>query len=274
MLAAIGVVVFLLAAGLIVRSGMHRQTHVLLPDRFDAQSPALPATLAAPAILVFSKTNGFRHRDAIAAARSTIQDLAGRHGWAVVATENGAVFNARNLARFAVVIWNNVSGRVLSDEQRAALRDYIEGGGAFIALHAAGDGSHQSWPWYLDEIIRARFTGHPRRPTIRTAVVNVEDQEHPATAHLDAQWIHSDEWYSFAASPRQPGVRILASVDERTYDPQRGAMGDDHPVIWSHDLAGGRVFFSALGHSAQPYEDPDYRQLLEGAIRWAARVDD
>ena len=139
---------------------------------------------------------------------------------------------------------------------------------------ADGDGSHDTWPWYVNEIIRAQFTMHPVRPQLQRAVVKMEDRDHPATAHLEAQWAHTDEWYSFAASPRQHGAHVLGTVDEFTYDPQRWAMGEDHPVIWSHEQVGGRVFYSALGHTAETYRDPAYRQLLEGAIRWTGGLTD
>jgi hypothetical protein len=34
----------------------------------------------------------------------------------------------------------------------------------------------------------------------------------------------------------------------------------------------GRVFYSALGHSASAYADPAYLKMLEEAIRWAGDV--
>jgi len=47
-------------------------------------------------------------------------------------------------------------------------------------------------------------------------------------------------------------------------------MGADHPVIWKHLVGKGRVFYSALGHSASAYQEPLHMKELEGAIAWAA----
>jgi type 1 glutamine amidotransferase len=94
----------------------------------------------------------------------------------------------------------------------------------------------------------------------------VEDAGHPATAHLPERWEWTDEWYNFRANPR-PGVRVLATVDERLYE--GGTMGDDHPLVWCHRLGDGRAFYTALGHSAEAYADPAFRAHLLGALRWA-----
>jgi hypothetical protein len=90
-------------------------------------------------------------------------------------------------------------------------------------------------------------------------------------------WVRTDEWYSFEKSPRgQPGFQILATVDEHTYHPKMlwmdVSMGADHPVVWKHMVGKGRVFYSALGHSASAYADPAYLKMLEEAIRWAGDV--
>jgi type 1 glutamine amidotransferase len=43
-----------------------------------------------------------------------------------------------------------------------------------------------------------------------------------------------------------------------------------HPVMWINPHSKGRVFYSALGHEPQLYDDPAYRRILTNAIRWAA----
>src|SRR5262245_49230827 len=98
----------------------------------------MPAQLTTPAILVFSKTNGFRHNETIPAASAALEAIAREHGWGIFFTENGAVFNHDSLTRFAATVWNNTSGDVLTADQKEAFRDYIENGGGFVGLHCAG----------------------------------------------------------------------------------------------------------------------------------------
>jgi hypothetical protein len=240
---------------------------------FEAGPVRLPE-LRHPAVLVFSKTNSFIHKEAIPAAKQLLQDLAVTNGWSIYTTDSGAVFTPEHLARFDVMVWNNVTGDVLLPEQRAAMQAWLEGGGGFVGLHAAGDNSHDVWPWYQDSVIRARFIGHPTNPQFQQARLRIEPPADPLMAGLPDPWMRTDEWYSFAASPRGPGVRVLATLDEASYAPgsffgKPLAMGLDHPVIWTHEPGKGRVFYSALGHTAASYAEPEYRLLLARAIAWA-----
>ena len=236
--------------------------------------PALPEYFALPAVLVFSKTNGFRHGEAIEAGNPMFAALGKQNNWSVFVTENGAVHSPELLARFKLVVWNNASGDVLSTAQRAALKAFIENGGGFIAVHAAGDGSHEVWPWYAQELIGAKFVGHTLWPHVPKATVLIEAPAHPAMAGLPAKWSRADEWYSFDRSVRSKGFQILASVDEASYE--RGgpgsaklAMGKDHPVIWSRCLGNGRVLYSALGHTGASFAEPEMRRLMTNAVNWA-----
>lgn len=242
----------------------------------EAGPPALPADLASPAILVFSETKAFRHHEAIPAAHALFARFAADNGWGHFQTENSAAFAPEILARFDAVVFNNVTGDVFTSEQRAALREYIEGGGGFVGIHAAGDSSHP-WDWYADELIGARFIGHTMDPQFPPATVLVEDASHPATADLPASWTREEEWYSFAASPRSKGYHILVRVDESSYaiatSPRRHlAMGEDHPMAWWHCQGEGRAFYSAFGHRGSAYDEPEHQRLLLGATRWALRL--
>ncbi len=243
----------------------------------DKVQPAVPASFPQPAVLVFSKTNGFRHGEAIDASKPMFRELAAKQGWSVFETDNGAVASPELLSRFQVVVWNNASGDMLSDPQRAALRAWIEAGGGFIAIHAAGDSSHESWAWYVSDVIGAKFVGHSLWPHLAMATVHVEGGGHPVVAGLPGVWNREDEWYSFDHSVRSnPGFRVLATLDEDTY--KRGgpgsaklAMGKDHPIVWSHCLAKGRVLYSALGHTGESYAEVPFRTLVTNAITWAMR---
>ncbi len=243
---------------------------------YETTAPALPETIERPAILVFSKTNGFRHEEAIPAANAMLAEQAREHGWGIYQTENAATFRPDILSRFDVVVFNNTSGDVFTPEQRAAFKSFVENGGGFVGIHAAGDNSHAAWGWYTDQVIGAHFIGHPMAPQFQQAVIDVEDHSNPATTHLGAKWPRTDEWYSFAASPRRPGINVLATLDERSYSPKGLfgkdiGMGKDHPIIWTRCVGKGRAFYSALGHTAESFAEPAHREMLAGAIGWAMR---
>jgi type 1 glutamine amidotransferase len=257
-----------------------RATHPI--SAYDTAPVALPAELPPPAVLLFTKTNGFRHEEGIPAGVALIEAIAKRRGWSVFHTESGAVFTPENLARFSAVVFHQVSGDVLDDAQKDAFRKWLQAGGGWVGVHGAGGDGEYKWRWYVEELVGAQFIGHPMGPQFQDALIGIEDREHPATAKLPEAFTHNEEWYSFDQSVRKkPGYRVLASVDEATYTPRVKflgvdkdlRMGADHPVIWSHCVGQGRAFYSALGHQAKSYALPEMDALLEGAIAWAAHLE-
>jgi uncharacterized protein len=248
---------------------------------YETTPPKMPADIKRPAILVFSKTNGFRHEVPIKRAHKIYADMAAKNGWGHFQTENGATFSPEILARFDAVIFNNVSGDNLTVDQRAAFKAFLEKGGGFVAIHASGGDFSYKWKWYVNELIGTQFIGHPMNPQFQKATVRVEDKTHPAMAGLPDAWVRTDEWYSFEKSPRSKGYKILATLDESTYIPrmkmmfrdQDLRMGKDHPIIWTHCTGKGRSFYSALGHTDESYEEPLFQQMLFGATKWALRLE-
>jgi hypothetical protein len=81
--------------------------------------------------------------------------------------------------------------------------------------------------------------------------------------------VRTDEWYSFASSPTGH-VRVLARLDESSYDPGGSAMGADHPIAWAHQVGKGRAWYTGGGHTSEAYAEPLFRTHLLGGILYAA----
>lgn len=245
--------------------------------RYDEVAPKLPAAFLAmrhPKILVFDKINGFRDAPSVDAATAALKAMGARRHWTLLFHDNGAIFNPRDLAQFDAVVWNNVSGDVLTLPQRAALKAYIAKGGGFAAFHGSGGDPSYFWDWYVDTLIGARFIGHPIAHQFQQARVVVDDKKSAITRGLGDEWSMTEEWYSFAASPRRTGAHILVTLDEASYTPEGMRNQDlrmgDHPIAWTHCLGNGRSFYSAIGHRPESYTEPHSIQLLEQGIAWAA----
>jgi hypothetical protein len=249
--------------------------NILFPSsRHDTVPPTLPAELESPAVLLFSKTNGFRHKEGIPGGNRVLTQIARNRGWGVYATENGAIFNENDLQRFDVVVFQNASGDMLSVEQERAFQRWLESGGGWLGTHAAGDGSHSDWPWYVENLLGAEFTAHILDPQFQVATVLMEG-EHPVNRGVPNAWNHEEEWYSWRASPRGQGFTILATVDEGSYTPvqkffnrENDLRMGDHPVVWSNCIGLGRSVYAAMGHKAEAFDNPHYRGLLENALAW------
>lgn len=253
----------------------------------DQERPEITEWMAQPAILVFSKTAGWRHNEGIAGADRFFADLTSKHELGLFTTANSAVFNAEDLARFDVVVFNNMTGNALTPDQQSAFQDWLAEGGAWIGLHGSGDNSQAaSWAWYQQRLIGPAFTGHIMAPQFQTArLVNIE-QDHPVLADIPDEWFLKDEWYSFDGVPQSYGLTALVGLDETSYTPSNTVVADwptdlrmgdepeDHPIIWSSCEGDARMVYSGAGHLQFVYDDPVYRQLLENAYLWVTKKTD
>jgi type 1 glutamine amidotransferase len=250
------------------------QTHesaVARCARYDETPPTLPDKIDHPAILVFSKSNGFRDNPSVDGASAALKAMAERRHWNLVFEDNAAVFNAKDLKHFDAVIWNNVSGDMLTIPQRKDFKAYVENGGGFAAFHGSGGDPYVDWDWYADTLIGARFLSHPMSPQFQEAKVHVDDAQNPIVKDLQPEWSMTDEWYSFKSNPRKKGAHILLTLDEKTYSPMSRGMDlhmGDHPIAWTQCVGKGRSFYSAIGHKPEGYSEPNTNKLMEQGIVW------
>jgi type 1 glutamine amidotransferase len=211
-----------------------------------------------PAVLVFSRTLGFRHAS-IEAGQAAIATMGESAGFTVHVSEDPAWFTDAELARVDAVVFLNTTGDVLNADQQAAFERFIQGGGGYVGVHSAAD-TEYDWPWY-GALVGAYFASHP---AIQEASVN-RVVSHPSTVALPNPWVRTDEWYNFAAQP--VGVTVLLTLNEASYT--GGTMGATHPITWYHEYDGGRAFYSGMGHTAESYGEGQFLGLLRGAILWA-----
>jgi type 1 glutamine amidotransferase len=192
--------------------------------------------------------------------------LGAEHGFNVARTEDAAQFSDAILARYKAVIFLNTTGDVLDSQAKAAFERYIRAGGGFVGIHAASDTEYQ-WPFF-GRLLGAYFASHP---AIQNATVRITDRNHASTKPLPPAWERTDEWYNFSTKPSD-AVRVLASLDEATYS--GGSMGGDHPIAWCQDIAGGRSWYTGMGHTVESYSEPLFRLHLLGAIESVAAQSD
>src|SRR5690606_23664110 len=101
---------------------------------------------------------------------------------------------------------------------------------------------------------------HPQEATL-----HVVDTLNTITKGLPATLSYHDEWYNF--KKLNPDNNILLTIDENSYE--GGTNGDNHPMALYHEYDGGRAFYTALGHSAESYQDSIHLQLILGGIQYA-----
>jgi type 1 glutamine amidotransferase len=216
-------------------------------------------------VLVFSKTDGYRH-ESIPDGVNALTAIAAARGWNLSATEDSTRFSTSGLAPFNVVVFLSSAGDILDTSQQAAFEAYVRAGGGWVGIHAAST-TEYDWPFF-GGLVGAYFSAHP---AIQQAVVRVENAMHPSTATLPTVWRRTDEWYSFRTNPRA-NVTVLLTLDESSYAPGDTAMGSDHPIAWYHVYEGGRSFYTALGHTRESYTEPAFLAHVTGGIEWASKL--
>lgn len=224
---------------------------------------AAPASADPAHVLVFTRTEGFRH-DSIPAGVAMLARLGGPMCFNITHTEDPAAFTASILSGFAAVVFLCTTGDVLDAAGQAAFENYMNQGGGWVGVHSATD-TEYGWPFYGQLIGGAYFANHP---AIQEANIDIEIASDASTRHLPGPWRRRDEWYNFQRNPR-PDVQVLLTLDETTYT--GGTMGD-HPIAWRRELpGGGRAWYTAGGHTIESYTEPLFEQHVLGGLLWAMR---
>ncbi|HET9865097.1 MAG TPA: ThuA domain-containing protein [Steroidobacteraceae bacterium] len=220
-------------------------------------------------VLIYSGSTGYRH-ESIPVAVTALKGIGEKSGYAVDTSEDPEVFTAGNLAKYKVLILvsNTTDPKKPESEwfvgpRRDALQGFLAAGKGVIGVHAAAD-SHYHWGWY-GQMIGGYFERHPKGTPQGT--LTVVDAKHPATARLPKTIERHDEWYYY--KDFDPTVRVLVTIDP-------GSIGDGeadvnpNPMVWCHEFGGGRVFYSAFGHTDSSWSEPYVVDLMTGALAYAA----
>lgn len=218
-------------------------------------------------ILVFTKTNGWRH-ESISSGMKMLYDNSASQNWVITASEDSLIFTNNVLQRMDVIIFLNPSQNVLGKKERKAFEKFMKKGKGFIGIHAAADCGYD-WPFY-GNLVGGYFLTHP---ATQEATVTFEHHNHPAMEPFEGMKTYTtiDEWYTFKENPREK-VNVLACLDESTIN----AKGDewrmyDHPIIWWKEENGIRSFYTGFGHTHESFQDQLIIEHITNAINWAGR---
>jgi hypothetical protein len=218
-------------------------------------------------------------------------EAARQNGFTYVSTNDWSQLNPGFLAQIQVVLF--LDSRPDDPAQRAAFRQYMESGGAWMGFHYAGfaltpSQVPQNWDWYHNEFIGAgSYVGNTWRPT--SAVLRVEAREHPATAHLPETFLSSpNEWYKWSNNLRKnPDIQVLLSIDPSSFPVGTGPNTNeiwhagDYPVVWTNKRY--KMMYFNMGHNdidyqhktgkelSQTFTNPIQDQLIIDGLRWLGR---
>jgi hypothetical protein len=176
------------------------------------------------------------------------------------------MFRADERSSYDVIVLYDMWETIPDEDGEAAL-DLLNAGKGVVALHHC-IASYSDYPDY-ERVIGGKFFIKETKEGDKTIPastyqhdqklnVHICDLDHPITKGMK-DFIIQDEVYG--------GFRVLEGVHR--------LLETDHPLSgktigWCHTYGPSRIVYIQLGHDHLAYNNPNYRQLVRQAIRWAA----
>jgi len=254
-----------------------------------AMAGALAANTAdGPRVLFLSKSAGFEHsvvkveNGAPCHVETIIDPLVTGAGGTLTSTKDGGVLSADNLANYDVVVMYTTEDLCKSDtgDQTPAagpdsmmdLLNWVKAGGGLVGFHCASDTWHRERNQFAPEsffleMLGGEFRGHGAQ---FEGILRVVDPEHPTMANIEDGWKINDEWYLFSHLEHET-MRVLALLDPGEERAKQESYDiPNYPVIWCSAPGEGRVFYNAMGHREDVWENDIFKRAFVDAILWAA----
>lgn len=176
------------------------------------------------------------------------------------------MFRPDKRASYDVIVLYDMWQTITEEDAEAAL-DLLREGKGVVALHHC-IASYNDSPEY-EQIIGGKYflketkEGDKTIPAStykhdQTINVHIADPDHPITKGMKDFTIHDETYGSFRV---REGVHRLLETDH----PLSGTT-----IGWCHKYEASRIVYIQLGHDHLAYNNPNYHQLVQQAIRWAA----
>jgi type 1 glutamine amidotransferase len=155
-----------------------------------------------------------------------------------------------------------VSQPMMTEEQGAAVRDFVKMGGGLYAMH------NSSYISLFTKTYREVMGGVSKsHPPLRPFQVRATLNRHPITEGM-RPFIVNDEQH-FVQYDQDPAHIILEAenIDGLTFQD----MGAKSVSGWAHNYGKGRVVFTAVGHNIHALWNQQYIELQKRSVQWLLR---
>ena len=260
------------------------------PDVVKKIEAALPKSAPAKAkkarkVLIFSKTNGFRH-GSIATGAKSLAMLGEKTGaYTAVHSEDDSMFEADKLKEFDAVIMLNTTGELFrprrlpkdAAQKKAALEreerlkknlvDFVKSGKGLAGTHSGTD-TYKNWKDYND-MMGGAFAGHPWHSLV--PIKNLEPGHVVNKCFEGKGFSVKDEIYQFRLNTAlATDRRMLLSLDGSKMNLKRNdGRKEFYPISWVSTYGKGRTFYCSLGHRNEIYYNPLVLQHYLAGFQYA-----
>lgn len=235
-------------------------------------------------ILVFSLHTGFEHW-VIPHTEKMVEIVAEKSGLFNIETSKDIhVFEKDNLEKFDAIVLNNtcpqrekrdifwdvINEMDMTEDEKVAkaealqenLLEFVQNGGGLVVLHGAITFLNKSEKF--GEMVGGSFDYHPPQQEI---TVKVSDPSNPITAPFKGQnFVHIDEPYFFMGAYEKKNFTPLLYFEiDKITDVRQEYESNINYIAWTKPYGDGHVFYSALSHNAQTFENKAFLAfILEG----------
>ena len=183
----------------------------------------------------------------------------------------GRRVNARNLDFFdAVFILSSGDSSSLDDEQKEALLSFVRDDGKGIVLGHAASVAYYDWPEYFEMIgsfMKSEYRVQPF-PLIR------ESSTFPGATAFPEKFTYEDQFAVMEEHFTSDDAEVILRLDTSGMTEEQLAQraDGDFPIVWAKYYGNGRVFNQTIGHREEVWDDPQFRELMTEAIKWALGI--
>ena len=131
---------------------------------------------------------------------------------------------------------------------------YCGAGGPIVGVRTASH-AFQNWLAFDGDVLGGNYQMHWRHGPRARVRFEPGSEGHPLLEGV-AEFSSAGSLYRNTPIATDTSLLMSASTDEH-----------DEPVTWTRNHAGGRVFYTSLGHQ-EDFEEPSFLRLLANAVLW------
>ncbi|MEA3536970.1 ThuA domain-containing protein [Rhizobium sp. CC-YZS058] len=193
---------------------------------------------------------------------AVVRDMLTAHGMSVTVEPGTAVLTRADLSAFDLIV-PMITMSTIEPEELKALTAAVEAGTGLAGFHGTMGDSFRASPDY-QLMTGGQWVAHPGN--IIDYRIDITRPDDPIMAGIDSFDYRSEQYYLHV----DPANEVLATTTfSGAYFPS--IEGVVMPVVWKRRYGNGRVFYSALGHTAEEFAVPQMRRIFERGALWATR---
>ena len=191
-----------------------------------------------------------------------VKGLLEGHGFSVTLEQGTACLARLDLTAFNLIV-PMITMSAIEKAEVDALCAAVRGGVGLGGMHGQMCDAFRNETEY-QFMTGGQWVSHPGN--IIDYHVDVAKPDDPVMQGLQRFPYRSEQYYMHV----DPAIDVLATT---TFDGTHcdWVKGVTMPVVWKKIYGRGRVFYSALGHTADEFAVPQMRTMLERGLLWAAR---